>query len=258
MRIHFVSFFGVDYDMDLLPWWSQWYLDRKLSSYTVFLHRFPKAVASDTKEWFRKLGFDVNIAPCEPFNDANLKRKTIGDFVATLPRDDYVIAPDDDEFQCMPGSNTPIDYSRECSRNDILMGCMIDRYAESRLLPECIENPFVQYSLEEPGFGKFVGNFAPPQFQHLRWPLERRQKLIAANACRKVDFNGSHVGTVSPDDRIAFNYRIVHFRWRKSMGEKMLSKAYYDRELCRAVGGFDDEKLDERQKNIITVEPMLV
>jgi len=135
MRIHFVSFFGVDYDMDLLPWWSQWYLDRKLSSYTVFLHRFPKAVASDTKEWFRKLGFDVNIAPCEPFNDANLKRKTIGDFVATLPRDDYVIAPDDDEFQCMPGSNTPIDYSRECSRNDILMGCMIDRYAESRLLP---------------------------------------------------------------------------------------------------------------------------
>jgi hypothetical protein len=245
MRIHFVSFFGVDYDMDLMPYWYYWYRDRHFDSYTVFLHRYPDEVGSFDVDTFKLHGFDVKIAPNVPYRDGRLQNTVLTNFVRTLPKEDFVVVADADEFQCQPGTIVPIDYRKALLSVDMLSGYLCDFYGEH--LDACTEDPFKQYPYTEPVENNILGNFHPPQVKAGPWPLTRRTKILAARVNQGVDYSGSHAMCegLSTSRIDSGPYRVVHFPWRASFTKKIIEKSYFKTSLCREMGA-NEESLKDR------------
>ena len=264
MKIHFVSFYGVDFDMDLLPYWCHWYRDRKFDSYTVFLHRYPDKVLEYDIEAFRLHGFDVRIAPCKPYTDGHIQKTILSPFASSLPQEDFLVVADADEFQCSPESILPINYRKALKEYDMLFGGLCDFYGNS--LEECLTDPFLQYPHMEPNEGALQSSFTPPWMpgadaqalpgcltwsmkKDNPWPATRRTKILAARCGAGVDFSGSH-GTLegSTNIKVDFGYRVAHCPWIASVTKKMLAKSYYDTALCGRVGAGNEETLRERER----------
>lgn len=237
MKIHFAVFFGVDYDLDLFPYWQRYYRDMRLDSYTAFLHS-EVSVPHTTSKLFSDCGFNP-VPVIDAYNNGRLQGLILNEYASKLPEEDVLVVADADEFHCVPDTvsrataGNPPDYRELFEKYDIISGFLCDRYTEEGFT-ECNAYPFNQYPLEEP-FNKFVfKNYAPPFIENYSGPSLRRTKILASRCGYKVYRNGSHqMAEVPSEAAIDENYKVLHFAWRKGSENKMKIKSYYDKEaIC--------------------------
>jgi len=57
--IHFAVLYGVDYELDLFPWWIEHYRNMRFDSYKVFLHREEGNIPDYVIDLFRKEGYET-------------------------------------------------------------------------------------------------------------------------------------------------------------------------------------------------------
>lgn len=254
-KIHFACLYGVDYDMDLLLWWADYYLSMKLDSYTLFLNsqKHGYDVPKQIRDLFRGMGFRIHIV-VGPVCDGVLRNIVLGRYASTLPPEDMLVTADDDEFQCSqrccPESRStlePPDYRSLEQSFDIITGFMQDRYGSR--IEACRSDPLEQYPFEEPFTGKLRNNFIPP-FCSGEWELLRRYKILACRAGYPVNFIGSHAMTeISSRARIVEEFKILHFCWREGSRSKMAEKTFFNAENLQDVyGGEVPAELSVRQQ----------
>ena len=250
-KIHFACLFGVDYDLDIMPYWTKYYTDMKLDSYHVFLHREHKPVPSDVRREFIERGFSIETLD-GPHGNGILRRLALGPYAASLPPDDLLVTADADEFQgasCLAesivigktrGGNTPpiapINYRELESRYDIISGYLCDRYADR--LETCFMDPFDQYFHEEPFTREVLKNFTPPFLRKTEWAYTRRPKILAARAGYDVTYTGSHsLRNVPSAARMSEDHKVLHFAWRESAKAKLTVKTYFSSDNLNEIYG---------------------
>jgi hypothetical protein len=240
MKIHFAALLGVDYDMDLMPYWIPYYLDRKLDSYTIVLHRekgdIPAGIISD----FKNAGFRTYCVN-GPFNHGSVRRFHLNNIAHNFNPSDMLVTADADEFQSMPDGIPvlecePIEYRIAAKHYDILHGLHEDRYADT--LDNCITDPFIQYPYVENYTGEYNKVIINPFLSATTAPALWRTKILAAPAGMTVEYKGSHcVREVNTTDRILFGCRVIHFAWRESAARKLALKSYFSIESLKEVYG---------------------
>jgi len=256
MNIHFAAFFGVEFDLDIMPFWIEHYKKALFDSYHVILHKESGEIGSDIKNQFKHHGFSVDTAS-GPYGHGTLQRLHFGLYADTLPPDDFLVIADADEFQSGAGAGqlqagegvflgppVPdlIPYREMLEHVDIITGFMVDRY--TRRLEACYMNPFRQYPYEEPWTGEILKNFTPPNYRETEWLLTRRTKILAARAGFEVAYAGNHCLMQVPQRaQYAEGYKVYHFAWRESAKRKLVKKAYYTQENCQEI--FGDEITQE-------------
>lgn len=247
MKIHFASLVGVDYDMDMMPYWIPYYLKAGFDSYTVVLHRehgdIPEGIQSD----FRNAGFKVRCAD-GPFTIGCARSAHLNNIANGLDDNDIFVTADADEFHAN-NNGTPIDYREVLSCYDVLHGIHSDRYADT--LEPCRMDPFVQYPYEEQYTGEYLKNIDIPFLKNTEPPALWRSKIIAAPAGAVVEFKGSHCMSEIPSNyNIRFGHKVIHFAWREAAVRKLALKSYYSIENLKAVfndvvpEGFIDKHAD--------------
>lgn len=220
--------FGVEYDLDLFPFWARYYLDMKLDSYKVFLHKEDGKIGGDIKSEFKNAGFTIECID-GPQSNGILRKLLLGYYASQLPPDDFLVTADADEFQRNPSygnPETPPDYRRLLVNYDIITGFLVDRY--SIRLEACHNDPFEQYPEEEPFTRDTYKNFTPPFLRKTEWSQTRRNKILAAHCGDEVSYAGSHcLMSVPATARIAEDFRVMHFAWRDSAKAKLSVKTYF-------------------------------
>jgi hypothetical protein len=245
MNIHFASLFGVDFDMDLFPFWTQYYLSQEFDSYTVFLHRERGNVPLVFVEAFRGLGFEVELYTNCSHGNGFLRKYVFENFVKKLPPNDFIVTADADEFQRTPNDDPP--KYREILRNyDCMVGFMQDYYEEN--LNPCVMDPFLQYPFKEEFTKEVLKNFTPPFLRASAWPLTRRTKILACPVSYKLAYMGSHCFyELGARTRILEDCHVAHFAWRESARLKTAVKTYYTKEnLNEMFGGNVPEPIREK------------
>lgn len=235
--IHFTCLYGVEYELDLLPWWGPYYANIKFDSYKIFLHKEIGEIDAKIISDFHNLGFSTEIVR-ESHGNGVLRGEVLKHYVKSLPPDDFLVAADADEFQISLDSNTlpygPPDYQELLTRYDVLSGFMIDRYSDALL--ECCMDPFLQYPFEEPHTGEILKSFSPPFLRKTKWPPTRRTKILAARAGYNVSFDGSHcLLTIPQYARVLDGFKVLHFAWRESARRKIAIKSYYTEDNLKEV-----------------------
>lgn len=228
MRHHFVSVIGVDYDLDLAPYWIKHYVEREFDTYTVFLHREQGDVPEHAVNMYKAAGFIVHCIG-GAYTGGIVGAFHLETFIRNLPKEDFVTVADADEFQCM-ADGSPIPYKALCGEYDIMHGLFEERYSGS--LSVCVKNPYEQYNHVEPYTGMFFRSFCPPYLDHIEWPCVYRCKIVAARAGEPYRFHGMHaIATIKPDARILYGLKVVHFAWREGAARKLSKKSWY-KKVC--------------------------
>jgi hypothetical protein len=261
MNIHFAAFFGVEFDLDIMPFWIEHYKKAGFDSYHVFLHRETGEIGSNIKTQFKHHGFSFETVD-GPYGHGILQKLVLGRYVDTLPPEDFLVIADADEFQSAPGNppfkagdglyigppaTTLIPYRELLQHVDIVTGFMVDRFTHR--LETCYIDPFRQFPYEEFPANEVLNNFTPPRFHRAEWPLTRRTKVLVARAGYEVAYEGSHCLLQVPQGaQIAEMYKVYHFAWRESAKKKLVKKAYYSQDNCREIfdGDIAEEELDAR------------
>lgn len=232
MKIHFAALVGIDYDLDLMIPWSRYYLDRKLDSYTVVLHRESGNIPDELQADYRNAGFRVLCAD-GPFSAGAVRCAMMNNIADNLPGDDILVTSDADEFQAMP-DGSPIDYRSIFRRYNMLHGLHEDRYAPT--MEDCFGDPFDQYTLIEPYTGEYLKKACVPFIPPEHSPLLVRTKILGAPAGCPVEYKGSHCVKILPAFyRILFDCKVIHFAWRESSARKIALKYYYKKEGLSSV-----------------------
>lgn len=229
MKNHFVSVIGVDYDLDLAPYWIRHYQTRGFDTMTVFLHREAGEIDKSVQDMYRNAGFTVFCID-GPYSGGIVGAFHLRNFIKNLPESDFVTVADADEFQVM-SDGSPIPYKALCEEYDVLHGLFEERYADS--LSVCMEDPFTQYQHVEPYTGDYLKPFCPPYLKHIQWPHVYRCKIIAARAGEAYRFYGMHsVNELQHDSRILFGLKVIHFNWREGAALKIAKKEWL-KSVCK-------------------------
>jgi hypothetical protein len=263
-KIHFACVFGVDYETDLMPYWSDYYAAMKFDSCHVFLHREKGNVPESVKKHFEDRGFSYTCID-GPHGNGMVRRCALERYALSLPRDDFFVVADADEFQSGPHSSghptillggfpvivgttssSPLDYRSLAERYDLVSGLLIDRYTNR--LEACHDDPFRQYQFEEPWSGNVENNFTPPFLRHTNWRPTRRTKILMARAGYAVSYVGSHnMYLVPASARIRTDCKVYHFAWRESAKRKLALKSYFSHDNLREI--FNGEVAADSQRN---------
>ena len=261
MNIHFAAFFGVEFDLDIMPFWIEHYKKAGFDSYHIFLHKESGEIGSEIKTRFKHEGFSIETVD-GPYSHGILQKLHFNLYADKLPPDDFLVIADADEFQSEPGAGplqagtdlfigppapSLIPYRELLKHVDIVTGFMVDRYTHR--LETCYMNPFRQYPYEQYPADKILDNFTPPEFRKTEWPHTRRTKVLAARAGYEVAYEGSHCLMQVPEKALfAEDYRVYHFAWRESAKKKVAIKAYYTQENCKEIfdGEISKDELDAR------------
>jgi len=227
-KIHFACLFGVDYELDIAPYWIRHWQSHQLDYYRIFLHREKSGIPSSTVKLFQDAGFYVSCVD-GPHSNGILRRETVGRYAMNIDPEDFIVTADADEFH-------DLDYHDALQEYDIISGFLHDHYGAS--LEVCDRDPFEQYPHEEKFTGEPLKNFTPPFLRTTEWPLTRRGKILACRAGDKLLYMGSHVmGEVSSTAKILDNQKVHHFAWRESAARKTAVKSYYKKENLKEIFG---------------------
>jgi len=247
-RIHFSCLFGVDYELDLMPYWVDHWKSHKLDVYHIYLHREKGVIDPAIVDFFHSAGFETECVD-GPHTDGILRRETVGRYAKNIDPEDFLVTADADEFHL-------IDYHDVLSKYDIVTGYMCDRYAPA--LQACNRDPFEQYFLEEEFTCSPIKNFTPPYMRMTEWPYTRRQKILACRAGDTTTYKGSHVMDDIPwQAKILCNQKVHHFAWRESARRKIAVKSYYKKENLQEIFGLHvpEEYLKQHSDLIRTDDP---
>lgn len=235
-KIHFACLFGVDYELDLAPWWINHWLSHNLDFYQIYLHREEGTVNPSVVAMFRDAGFHVTCVN-GPHSNGILRRETLGRYALNMNPDSFLVTADADEFhQLADPDGEPLRYRDALQRYDIITGFMFDHYGDR--LEACNRQPFAQYPFTEEFTGEHLKNFTPPFLRTTEWPLTRRTKVLACRAGEKLSYMGSHcMESVSMNSKILDNQKVHHFAWRESAARKVVVKPYYKSENLKEIFG---------------------
>lgn len=229
-KIHFACLFGVDYELDLMPYWVEHWASHHLDSYKVFLHRETGVIDSSIVDFFRKAGFSVECVG-GPHSNGLLRGAALGNHAANLPPEDFLVTADADEYHLL-------NYHDILPGYDVVTGFLVDRYGME--MTACVKDPFEQYDHEEPFTREVIKNFTPPFLRSTQWPYTMRTKILACRAGNDSTYMGSHcMKSISSDARILKDQKVYHFAWRKSAAEKAVVKSYYKKENVKEIFGLN-------------------
>lgn len=243
MKIHFAAFYGVEYDMDLLPWWAPFYLDLRLDSYKLFLHQERGRIGKPLVSEFRNYGFSIKCID-GPQGNGLLRKIVLASYASGLPPDDFLVVADADEFQAgtipeFHENNFPpsINYREKCGQFDILTGFLLDCFDPLAKLVPCTCNPFKQYHVREEFTKEQLKIVIPPFLGKTAWPPTRRSKVLAARAGHEVSYEGNHCMLDVPASAAIdpVQYPVFHFAWLESTKRKLAVKTYYSRENLKEI-----------------------
>lgn len=232
--IHLVTLFSIDLDADLIPHFIEHYKALELDSYTCFLNssaRTDKDFAKACQITFESSGFDV--VPIEkPFQQMTLRKHLFDDFKKTLPKQDFLLTVDSDELQMWPQR------PREMVETyDLFQGDLIDCY-DDRL----------KYALP----GVPLDKQFPRQSSRLESTIYKNcltslrlnyNKILMAKNTHNICYLGSHglIDPISPTINMYSGMIVEHYRWRKSIYNRLASKNYYKLEHKQAIEQFFTE-----------------
>ena len=230
--IHFASFYCPDLDRDLLDAWLAYYLSMRFESYTVFLNtrQLHEENLFTVRDRMKQSGVSVRVA-IGPFNDGQLQSEVLREFSGTLPKDDFLVIADSDEFQTVP-RNAYGGY-------DVTRGVLVDRYADALIDAvtepgrpvDCVSGLEALYphagNIEE-----LIRQDLPPQYCN-GWACTKREKICCTRAGYDVSYTGSHgfhpdfEKTILPSLRVdPVVYPVNHYTWRSGILRRMLGRSY--------------------------------
>jgi hypothetical protein len=259
MKLHFAALVGIEYDMDLAAPWIKHYLDMRLDTYTVVLHRetgdIPQGIQSD----YRNAGFRVLCAD-GPFSIGCARSAHLNNIADNLPKNDILVTADADEFQAR-FDGSPINYRYLMTQYDILHGLHEDRY--SHCLENCYTNPFKQYPIAEKYTGEHIKVLKVSFIDEKNSPVLIRTKILAAPAGYPVEYKGSHCMKWVPQNaKICYDCKVIHFAWREGAARKLALKSYFTIDSLKEVYNNDIpkelyDKYDEVSKAMHPLESSL-
>lgn len=228
-RVHFASLFAVDFDLDLMPFFSEHYLDFGFDDYAVFLNSQigNNAALLAAKAYFEVRGFSAEIIDGD-FQDGNLRQKVMSAYVSTLPANDFIVVSDSDELQAVPFA-----YREMILTNDLITGTLIDRW-DSTLHDAITGVPLKkQYPL-----AGYIDTILTAKSLVSAGKVVKchREKIMAARCLMPINYVGSHgLDTDMKDVRVRTGYDIWHYSFRASYIQRMQNKSYYNQEYQDAI-----------------------
>jgi len=228
-KVHFVSLFAVDFDLDIMPFFSEHYLDFGFDDYAIFLNSQEGNIDAIKKAtaFFGERGFETAIIEGD-FADGNLRQRAISAYVSTLPANDFIVVSDSDELQSVPFA-----YREMILTNDIITGTLVDRW-DTTLHDAIIGIPLKkQYPLA--GYIDTIisakGTVAPGQVVKCH-----REKIMASRCIMPVNWIGSHgLDADMTNIRVRTGYDIWHYSFRASYIKRMQNKSYYNQDYQQAI-----------------------
>ena len=254
-EIHFACLFGVDYELDLMPYWIEHWVSHRLDRYKVFLHRESGVIDPAIIDTFKRAGFDVECLS-GPHSNGLLRGCALSNYAANMDANDFLVTADADEYHLINYhdilSTGVSQYAP--AKYDIVTGFMVDRYGDS--LQACNKDPFDQYCYEEPFTKEILKNFTPPYLRNTAWPFTMRTKILACKAGMESTYAGSHTMKAVPSGaRILTDRKVYHFAWRESASKKAAVKTYYSEDnLFELFAGKIPEKNIRHFKELKTSE----
>lgn len=235
-KIHFTSLFGVDLDYDIMVHWCKHYTAMNYDSYTVFLHSLDRTTEryQFVAHAFEVAGFTVRQSPDAPYT-SGMRNTILTNFAKSLDPLDYLCVADSDEFhQPGPWNTNFRDLVMSC---DVLSGTLVDRWADSLIEA----NPSLPLDVQYPYTGDvFKIVYARTRdLERKRWYHPRYDKILAARAGLPVSHIGSHTLYTSKNaGRQRRGCIVEHYKWRKTIAERLKTKFYYYESHARAVADY--------------------
>lgn len=234
MKIHFVTLFGLKFDFDLVDYFITHYKAMNLTSYKVFLHLsgdWDKDVEAGKK--FLDAGFDVENIDAEKVCGVSkaavhpggfYKEPLLKAYVETLPPADYVMVADSDEFQ--EWEKSPFEYSAF----DLVEGVLYDKFATVGL-PKVDKTKTLDenYPVGHPCISSL---WRKHPFKIEKILLFKAKVPVSLSGCHFVE--GGRIGLKSPL-KVA---RVLHYRWRENVLERIKDRYYYDDEDTKGITKF--------------------
>jgi len=234
-NIRFVSFLGVDVDSDLLPYWISHYKKLRFDSYTVFLHQSLIPLKNDyAYDLLHDAGFDIRwidhvaLAPREdgqiPLDVAKVFH--LENFAKqSHHKPDFLCVADGDEFQ--EWNRFP---HEEIERGiGVVLGTLVDRFDDT------LHNPREPLSLERNypiSHENLSSLFMDTPYLTLKYCMFPSAMPINYIGCHAVklgqEWKGAGEFTTGPIE-------VKHYRWRKSVIERVKNRFYWSDESTKKV-----------------------
>jgi len=221
MNVHFASLVCVDFDLDLIPHWIKHYNSFGLDSYKVWLHS-----PSDNKRnlllactAFLNAGWAIEeVDSNRTFAVGALRRELLWPYSCSLPKDDFLVIADSDEFQVLK------DYRERLKEFPTIRGQLIDRWDKSLHVANLSSDLHDQYPLVGEVWQEVVN--VSPEGTAKEFHRVEKNKVCAFPAGSPGDYNGSHVLIPElPGNELRIP--VEHFTWRSTIIDRMCGKWYF-------------------------------
>jgi hypothetical protein len=243
-KIHFVAMVGVDVDIDIMPYWIRHYKSLNLDSYTVFLHLSKDEGKNMATSYNLQVqGFDLIYLPNnilevnEKMKNAPdfVREKVLTDFIATLPKEDFVLNADGDEFQVWE-RNPHHDLERGVN---VVIGNLVDCFDDT------LHNPDYNLTLEE---NYPIRNENLSTFFKAEPCLTRKQCLFPV--WYPVNLTGTHTVKLGVDWEkgrtiISGPIEVLHYRWRKEAINRVRGRKYWPQDEIEKMEAFFEVNKNE-------------
>lgn len=216
-KVHFVSLYGVDLDLDLLPHWAAWYRKYDFDRYFLYLQsnrQLSECERQEYRQLFAGYGFESVWIP-DAFQFGRIRLKYVQSYHDSLPHGDYLVCADSDEIH-----GVPADYKDRIKQHEIITGHTVDRYSET-LTPA---QPDISIWEQYPRCGDVKATVYERYPKAIYQPTKRR--ILAARSNVQLNYAGSHYVTGGPYATHG-DYPVYHFAYRHNCLDRMGRKAYY-------------------------------
>lgn len=230
----FASLVNPRLDIDLLPFWIAYYKACKFDRYVIVLHDDGKNLyeRSRAEIMFEYAGWEIQTVGGE-FNNGEIQGKALTAIRDSLEGDYYFCVADSDEFWDIP----PQIVKEIAIQYDYLSGSLIDRWGEKAISASIADTLKEYYPHEGNIFEAAVARkgIDPLKVGNLEFDTIR-SKILCARKGVNVNLIGSHV--LENPNCVFTNgckYKVLHYSWRDSSLERMLTKTYIPTAVMAAV-----------------------
>jgi hypothetical protein len=234
-KIHFAAVVAPDLDYDLMLKWVAHYYNLQLDSYTIFIHKEHDKKHPEVKSYFDEFGFKVSYCHGD-WQDGKLRANVLNGFNAALPENDYIMTADSDEFQMWPNDDV-----RHClfhGEIDAIFGNVVDRYDKT------LHSASNEGHLEDQ-FPYEIDSLENEFISSSNTGMIRNH--ICVNKCKvPVCFVGSHdlnsaLKNTGNQFFVRGGLKILHYKWRATIKEKLATKTYYSHNVDKKLKKFFQE-----------------
>jgi hypothetical protein len=232
MKIHLVTLIAPDLDYDIVDFWISHYTSMDIDTYTAFIHTDLAGKHPEVEVKLRQAGFKIAYA-YGAFGDCDLRVNVMNGFASVIPEGDYILAVDSDEFQQWPEGQI----KKHMEGIDLFEGYLIDCFGDELLEAD----PDIPLDVQYPNRAKHLEEQLSSECK----PMKQTKVCIAKNIL-PVCFKGSHeLNSDLPHKNISHRTRgtldVLHYKWRKSAGDRLSTKWYCNpAHIETVIGSFEN------------------